>query len=614
MSLLRVAAVFTTNSRKVEEIRRAFDPYGIVVGAIRPSERVTTVDEAAAEFFRSPTTVAETIALPKPLDRYRIVPLVVMQEQTQLLDAVTQRIITDIDSLPILTAVRHHSMLVAVTSTRRMTFFANVSGYLDPSHRQDGCFGWDDTFLVRDLNMTYLDLQRHHVKISARDNTVGQLLKAIVHYVKPKDLYHTPQNPTSCVNFSMDPASFILSCPEYRLREGSIFNIPVRALNNGFFFRSATNRRENLYWAPGMNAGIPFVPKPKDVMHERVFMFHDMSHFLMPDLVFTGPGKSEALTRRVYITARLVSEAITLILGDMSFVDAMLEEGLSYPTHEARRIYPLFARMKTRIAELGDEGIYKVLQGSVGYCFRRDFGVWRELMTDGEPSNEAMVERFSDKYDAYFLEDFRWTRLNYNNMLRDVDHRATWWANMSAVTASMERLEGGALDLFTVKEWIKMHGLREDMGPEELTQRVFDGMFTRYIAPILREGHVEEMLPQPVRQLKSFVRYMLGQSRIFFRYASLLPTSLGYWKTIENALKVLIERTREGQATDQDFTKIREFYNIYVDLLQQHSLISLDDAHVYKGIYPLFSPVICDYDHLEEAEALDAFVHKMLHA
>jgi len=38
-------------------------------------------------------------------------------------------------------------------------------------------------------------------------------------------------------------------------------------------FRSASNRREKNYWFPGLNAGIPLVPK-RDPVHEATFMAH----------------------------------------------------------------------------------------------------------------------------------------------------------------------------------------------------------------------------------------------------------------------------------------------------------------------------------------------------
>ena len=38
-------------------------------------------------------------------------------------------------------------------------------------------------------------------------------------------------------------------------------------LNSGLFLRAAITRREFIYWLPGLNAGLPLVPKD-DAIHE----------------------------------------------------------------------------------------------------------------------------------------------------------------------------------------------------------------------------------------------------------------------------------------------------------------------------------------------------------
>ena len=381
-------------------------------------------------------------------------------------------------------------------------------------------------------------------------------------------------------------------------------------------------------------------------MHERVFMFHDLSHFLMPDLVYTG-GSAPLLTadasssipssliRRVYISARLVSEAVTLVLGDMTFVDEMMAHGLLYKTYQARRIYPIYALIKDRVAELGERGVYQAIKGSVEYCWRKDFSTWQEMATArrstggageqrgeaGEPGSALLPHlsqtfaQFGDKYDAYFLEDFRWTRLNYESMAADEpEHRARWWRETGEIREAM-RARGMELDLYSVDEWIGMHGLREEMGHEELTQRVFDSVYSRYVAPVVRQGHEETLLPRETRLLKSFVRYMIGQSRIFFRMDALLPDSTRFWEVTKRALLAMIEThgSSASPASPASPTSgILAFYRSYLELLGARKLISADDVTVYGNIYPLFSPVICDYDHLDEQTTLDQFVRTML--
>ncbi len=54
-------------------------------------------------------------------------------------------------------------------------------------------------------------------------------------------------------------------------------------------------------------------------IHELTFMAHDFGHFTIPDLVYVG--NDSTLHRRAYIAWRMVSEATTMSLADMLFVD-----------------------------------------------------------------------------------------------------------------------------------------------------------------------------------------------------------------------------------------------------------------------------------------------------
>jgi len=119
-----------------------------------------------------------------------------------------------------------------------------------------------------------------------------------------------------------------------------------RALNLGPFFRAPSNRRENIYWNPGGNGGIPYTPKINkltgipDAIHETTYFVHDLNHhILMPDLVFEGT--TDPLERRIQIICRMMSEALTLVAADMLFVDTLVRSGASYD-FEKRKIYPLF--------------------------------------------------------------------------------------------------------------------------------------------------------------------------------------------------------------------------------------------------------------------------------
>ena len=70
-------------------------------------------------------------------------------------------------------------------------------------------------------------------------------------------------------------------------------------LKNGIFTRSSLNKKQRNYWYPYLNAGLPLVPK-KDEVHEVTFMFHDLMHHLIPDLILDGNFDSN--NKETYIT------------------------------------------------------------------------------------------------------------------------------------------------------------------------------------------------------------------------------------------------------------------------------------------------------------------------
>lgn len=69
-------------------------------------------------------------------------------------------------------------------------------------------------------------------------------------------------------------------------------------------------------WAsrPACLSGLPYTPK-KDAVHEITYLAHDVGHFTVPDLIFTGKASPNA--RRTYIAWRLMSEAVTMTMADM---------------------------------------------------------------------------------------------------------------------------------------------------------------------------------------------------------------------------------------------------------------------------------------------------------
>lgn len=176
-------------------------------------------------------------------------------------------------------------------------------------------------------------------------------------------------------------------------------------LNFGVFFRAAQNRRQNNYWNPGLNGGIPLTKKA-DEIHELTFMAHDFGHFTIPDLTYIGT--TSVRHRRAYIAWRMASEATTMALADMLFVDALNKSGVDYD-FSTRRIYPLFVDLKINFLDKENfvKNLKRVVRANYIYCLRGDDSAYRELLRE-VGSQEENLEHFKEKFMPFFVEDFHW--------------------------------------------------------------------------------------------------------------------------------------------------------------------------------------------------------------
>jgi adenylate kinase len=186
-------------------------------------------------------------------------------------------------------------------------------------------------------------------KVSARDMALSKWIRDRLHYKKHQDLKHSPLNPKTTVHLAdMENESDVWSFIQKHkllnnawIEKSGLGNLYRFVCNKGIFFRSPITRRAKNYWCPGLNAGLPLVAK-RDPVHEATFMIHDLNHFVLPDLIFTG--KHSSTNKSVYIAFRMISEATTMVLADILFVDTLIRDtslGLADYDWSARRIYPL---------------------------------------------------------------------------------------------------------------------------------------------------------------------------------------------------------------------------------------------------------------------------------
>jgi adenylate kinase len=562
----RVVLVLTTNERKLPEYRTHLDRYDVEVHRVDPCD--------------DPTWLAELLAC--STETVRILALI-REESDLYKHRTTERSsFRHLERVENVATLRVHRSADGALETT--TYRHSTEGYIDTTRKRAGestVFGWDDIFVVKNTGLTYHELRERGLKVSSRDMVVSEFLYQHIYYRPGINLRFNPQDQRRPIDFRNAVSDFVagnthLNNPAARQRK--LTQVWQKVVTEGVFFRAPENRREKNYWLPGLNAGIPFVPK-KDAVHEITYMAHDFGHFLLPDLIFTG--KVDDHRRRVYIIARMMSEAVTLVLADMLFVDTLRASGIAYDWSK-RRIYPLFADLSLTLqGSTFLDDLESLLRANVRYCLRGDDAGYRALLARAGHGTENL-ESFKGKYMAFFVEDFRWTARNWANLAAHADFFRRWW-----LTAEPLRTHAG-LALETIDEFVA------HLNPTDgdLIDQVFVYLFKTRIAPVFQAEGLPET-PREVQLGRAFFRYLLGQLGLMVAF-DFVPESAGYRERLCSAVLAT------GPQMDiETIDRLRSFYEQYVDLLLEKNLISTDDARTYREVYPLFPPVFVHYDEQE---------------
>ncbi|CAK9000760.1 unnamed protein product [Durusdinium trenchii] len=489
--------------------------------------------------------------------------------------------------------------LALVTST----YSSAVEGYVDHLRRTSaGAFGWDDVVVLTSTGKTYHDMLQLHLKFSPRDFNVNRWLIDHVHYKTRKAtnfINDMSKAFSSTISFSESEsvASFVSQNDYFNnevAKRCGLTRAFVAVANNGAFFRSAQSRRELNYWLPGLNAGIPFVAK-KDAIHEITFTAHDFGHFLIPDLVFTGNTSTNA--RRTYIIYRMMSEATTMVFADMLFVETLRLSGYSYDWSK-RKIHPLLVETGVKPFEGSLSHFFtefqKLLEANVEYCLMGSTQKYLDLIQRNRGQLEAgqsqVLEEFKAKYMPFFVEDYRWTSANFQNMAARADEYRRWWQLAAPVVKAgrLDRMEHG-IGLESVDDHMEAIGISSDgpdCEPSELISKIFRRVFDTRLKPVF-EGQGYSMAPANVRLKNAFVRYLVGQMIIFARY-DFLEESKHYAAKLTSLVRENVD-SFSGSTVDT----ARNLYAQFLRILMQKSLITPDDYEVYQQILPSFRSSLC---------------------
>lgn len=450
-------------------------------------------------------------------------------------------------------------------------FEASVEGMIFPNLRQDYdhnvIFGWDDIFVSSKTMKTYQEMKAKGLKNSARDIAFSKMIDALPHifkYNKKVNLNFNPVDIDEVISFEPFIKQLFDNNQYYSIayKNDAFKSIINHVLNEGLFIRRASDRKQRNYWLPGLNAGIPLTPK-KDELHELTFMFHDIMHFIFPDLIVVNNNKE---SKHKYIISRMMSEAFTLVLADMIFISLLKESGIEYD-YNKRKIYPLFENIKFELNSDSLSQLKQLLWANVNFALLGKDEHLKELV-----KNNDALEAYKKKYQRFFQEDYRWTNSNYENIANDSLRNNLWVNNIHSNCGYIVSTTDDYCEKFD-----------SETSFENQVSIIFEEMFSKLKSIILStESYNEE-----IALSNSIKRYVSGQIALFYRFETL------YNKLFLEQISVIMKKDIIDL---NDFSNIKSLYSVYVNKLVNDDFITQYEADGFNNIYPIFSPFYVFYE------------------
>lgn len=451
-------------------------------------------------------------------------------------------------------------------------YFAEMDGFIFPflrKNKNSNIFGWDDIFVAKNNNETHQQMKEKGLKNSARDIAFSLLIQDLSEHFFLKEnikLNFNQLNIDGVINFNSFIPDLFKNDNLYKKAYDNDFFHPIinKILNDGVFLRSSITRQQKNYWLPGVNAGIPLTPK-KDLVHELTFMFHDIMHFLFPDLIIT---KDDLKNKKIYIIYRMMGEAFTLVLADALFIHLIKDDIPNYDFNK-RKIYPLFKNGISTINKENKELIFNLLEKNAKFAL---LGIENEL----KEFDENAFEIYKNKYQNFFNQDYIWTNHNYYSLSKNVDINSKWYndcKNHNLInilsTEDIDNLieTNDTIDIFN---FILMH-------------------FKNTIENVLK-GNEYDLLKSTKNAYK---KYMAGQLMLFYKQKN------NYNDLFKNNIFNLLSKLDESDNVDdikKIFEEARSCYNLYLDTLCEDNILNVYKVNQYKEIYPLFEPFFVFYE------------------
>lgn len=244
----------------------------------------------------------------------------------------------------------------------------------------------------------------------------------------------------------------------------------------------------------------------------------------------------------------------------------------------------------------------RILFANVTYCLTGSDSEYRKLLNLGESEPSDVLEQFKGKYETFFVEDYRWTRKNWD-YLQELDF-SDWYHEMECYGLFT------GMGFCTVPEFETLAGIKTDDKIKDLVPKIFDTVMQYWIDPVFSREDIK-IDPDPMRLERGFRRYMMGQLYLTYR-TNWIPGSKVYRGKIVSILYSCMWN-RKGIGYDR-VEKIRSLYAQYIDTLTDLNVITEDDGLIYREVYPIVEPFIVSYQEAdsEVRDRLDEFYIKCL--
>jgi hypothetical protein len=436
-------------------------------------------------------------------------------------------------------------------------------------------WGWDAKFIPDGLMISYYKLKKQGLKISPRDMNIGQFLQDFIHY-NTNSWTFKELSVSRPVDLEADYRKILFDFFDIESQTSFIGyefwkSVINSAVSGGVFIRASNTRKMNNYWFPTANGGLPVTSKPKDPMQEKTYMMHDIFHYLVPDLLYTGNIANKKYYEWSYTFHRVMTACFTLVLGDMFYVHYLIINGVKY---EKRRIYPIFeAIYGKRTGVFTIEVIEEVVRASAIYGLHGYDAGFVALFVKYNGSYKldefrTLLKSFHDKYDYYLIQDLKWTVHNASYM-KEHSKKYEYLNNLEPITRRLEIITLDSLELET------SNGSKQDVN-----------FFVDIGLKQLHKALSRQVFPPNTILKNKFLRWALGQLCFFEHYSGIPILDGNSFKFYDLVQKILTENHMPIT-----LNKIRNFlyqWGYLMDRCVEMQVITLEEAKQYKEVFPIF--------------------------